>query len=52
MNAIVALIPVSIALLVVGAIAFFWAVDDGQFDDVETPGLLPLEDDVPAENSE
>jgi cbb3-type cytochrome oxidase maturation protein len=45
MNAIVALIPVSIALLIAGAIAFFWAVDHGQFDDMETPGLLPLEDD-------
>ncbi|HEX8739911.1 MAG TPA: cbb3-type cytochrome oxidase assembly protein CcoS [Casimicrobiaceae bacterium] len=52
MNAIVALIPVSIALLIVGGIAFFWAVDHGQFDDVETPGLLPLEDDVPTEHSE
>lgn len=45
MNAIVALIPVSIALLIVGGIAFFWAVDHGQFDDMDTPALLPLEDD-------
>ena len=47
MNAIVALFPVSIALLIAGGIAFFWAVDHGQFDDMETPGLLPLEDEAP-----
>ena len=33
-------------LLMVGAVvAFFWAVDHGQFDDMDTPGLLPLDDE-------
>ena len=44
MNSLVFLIPISIVLLVVAGIAFFWAVDHGQFDDMETPGLVPLMD--------
>ena len=47
MNILVVLIPLSIVLLVGACIAFFWAVDDGQFDDMETPRLLPLLDDPP-----
>jgi nitrogen fixation-related uncharacterized protein len=32
-------------LLIIGAgMAFFWAVDQDQFDDMDTPRLLPLED--------
>ena len=27
-----------------GAVAFFWAVNHDQFDDMDTPGLLPLAD--------
>ena len=44
MNALLILIPLSIALLVGAGIVFFWAVDTGQFDDMETPGLVPLLD--------
>lgn len=44
MNVLLALIPVSILLLVAAGIAFFWAVDHDQFDDMETPRLLPLLD--------
>jgi len=47
-NALLLLIPLSIVLLVGAGIAFFWAVDDGQFDDMETPPLTPLLD-VPDE---
>lgn len=46
MNILVVMIPLSIVLLVGAAIAFFWAVDHGQFDDLETPRLLPLLDHV------
>ena len=51
MSALVFLIPLSILLAVGALIAFFWAVDHGQFDDLETPGLLPLADapDEPAQ---
>jgi cbb3-type cytochrome oxidase maturation protein len=44
MNTLVFLIPLSILLLVGAAIALFWAVDHGQFDDMETPAFLPLVD--------
>ena len=44
MNSLVFLIPLSILLLVGAGIALFWAVDHGQFDDMDTPGLLPLVD--------
>ena len=45
MNILLALIPLSILMLVAAGIAFFWAVDHDQFDDMETPRLLPLLDD-------
>ena len=44
MNSLLLLIPLSILLLVGAGVALFWAVDHGQFDDMETPGLLPLVD--------
>lgn len=45
MNALLVLIPLSLALLVVALAAFFWAVDDGQFDDLDAPAFQPLEDE-------
>ena len=45
MNILLALIPVSILTLIVAGIAFFWAVDHDQFDDMDTPALLPLLDE-------
>jgi cbb3-type cytochrome oxidase maturation protein len=50
MNILVVMIPLSILLLVGAGIAFFWAVDHGQFEDMDTPRLLPLLDnpDAPA----
>jgi cbb3-type cytochrome oxidase maturation protein len=45
MNILLALIPVSILLVIGAGIAFFWAVDHDQFDDMDTPALLPLLDD-------
>ncbi len=44
MNILLAMIPLSILLLIGAGIAFFWAVDHDQFDDMDTPRLLPLED--------
>ncbi len=44
MNILVVMIPLSILLLVGAGVAFFWAVDHDQFDDMETPALLPLLD--------
>lgn len=45
MNILFLLVP--LALLLAGAFvaAFFWAVGDGQFDDVATPAVRVLLDD-------
>lgn len=45
MNILLVLIPLSILLALGAVIAFFWAVDHDQFDDMDTPKLLPLLDD-------
>jgi cbb3-type cytochrome oxidase maturation protein len=47
MNALLMMIPLSLALLAGAVWAFFWAVDHDQFDDLDTPGLLPLDDAEP-----
>lgn len=44
MTILVVMIPLSILLLIGAGVAFFWAVDNDQFDDMETPRLLPLLD--------
>ena len=44
MTSLLLLIPLSILVLVGAGVALFWAVDRGQFDDLETPALLPLLD--------
>jgi cbb3-type cytochrome oxidase maturation protein len=38
------------ALLFAGGflVAFFWATDDGQFDDTSTPAIRILNEDTPA----
>ena len=44
MNAILITIPLALLLLALAVGAFFWAVDHNQFDDLNTPGLLPLDE--------
>jgi cbb3-type cytochrome oxidase maturation protein len=44
MNAVLITIPLALLLLSLAVGAFFWAVDHGQFDDLKTPGLLPLDE--------
>jgi len=44
-NILVVLIPLSILVLIGAGFAFFWAVEHDQFEDMESPGLLPLEGD-------
>ena len=43
---IILLLMIPLSLLFVGfaAVVFFWAVDNDQFEDMDTPGLLPLDD--------
>lgn len=45
MNIIYVLIPLSIVLMVLALVFFFWAVRNGQFDDLDTPALDVLDDD-------
>jgi cbb3-type cytochrome oxidase maturation protein len=47
MSMLYVLIPLGLALLAVAIWAFFWAVESGQFDDLETPGTLVLFDEEP-----
>ena len=39
------LIPISVVLVFAIAIAFWWSVKSGQFDDLEGPGFKLLMDD-------
>ena len=44
------LIPLSIILLALAVWAFFWAVNNGQFDDLDTPAERILFDDEELDN--
>ncbi|HEY8521066.1 MAG TPA: cbb3-type cytochrome oxidase assembly protein CcoS [Gammaproteobacteria bacterium] len=48
MNVLLVMIPLSLLLLAGAVAAFFWAVDHDQFADLDTPALLPLDDDPDA----
>lgn len=45
MNGILVLIPIALGLGLVGLAAFFWAVRDGQFDDLDGASVRILIDD-------
>ncbi|MBK8317233.1 MAG: cbb3-type cytochrome oxidase assembly protein CcoS [Betaproteobacteria bacterium] len=45
MESIYLLIPISVILVFVIAIAFWWSVRSGQFDDLEGPGFRVLMDE-------
>jgi len=47
MTIIYVLIPLSLVLLAMAIWAFFWAVRNGQFDDLDTPAFDILDDDEP-----
>lgn len=47
MNALLILIPVSLVLVAAAVAIFFWAVRHSQFDDLDTPEILPLLDEPP-----
>lgn len=46
MGIIFLLIPLGIVLVALALWAFFWAVGDGQFDDLESPGWSILSDEA------
>ncbi len=45
MNILLVLIPVTGLVLIIAVALFFWAVNHQQFEDLETPAILPLLDD-------
>ena len=45
MNVLLALIPVSLALLGIAIALFAWAVRSGQFEDIDSAALDPLADE-------
>jgi len=47
MNILLVLIPVTSLIVGVGVWLFFWAVNHQQFDDLDSPAVLPLLDDQP-----
>jgi cbb3-type cytochrome oxidase maturation protein len=49
MNIVLLLIPLSLVLVALAVWAFFWSVDHAQFDDLDTPALMPLSDEAPTQ---
>jgi cbb3-type cytochrome oxidase maturation protein len=49
MDILFILIPLTLLLVVFGCWAFFWAVDAGQFDDLDAPAWDAVNDDVDAD---
>lgn len=49
MESVYLLIPVSVILVFGIALAFWWSVRSGQFDDLEGPGFRILMDDNPSQ---
>lgn len=49
MNIILIMIPLSLLLLIGAVFMFFWAVNKGQFDDLDSPALSPVSDNLPEE---
>jgi cbb3-type cytochrome oxidase maturation protein len=48
MNALLVLIPISLVLAAFAVGVFFWAVRHDQFEDLQTPAIMPLLDEPPA----
>ena len=46
------LIPISVILITAAVFAFQWAVRTRQFDDLESPGMIPLLDDTEEERQQ
>ena len=51
MNILLVLIPVTLLVIVIAVALFFWAVNHQQFDDLDSPAILPLLDDPAPQES-
>ncbi len=47
MNALLILVPITLVLAGLAVGLFFWAVNHAQFEDLDTPKILPLLDAAP-----
>ncbi|MDE2154573.1 MAG: cbb3-type cytochrome oxidase assembly protein CcoS [Xanthomonadaceae bacterium] len=47
MNILLVLIPVTLLIVLIAVGLFFWAVNHQQFDDLDSPAVLPLLDEPP-----
>ncbi len=46
MTILYVLVPLGLVLCLAAVWAFFWAVDTGQFEDLDVASVSPLEDDL------
>lgn len=46
------LIPISVLMVIAAIFAFRWAVKNRQFDDMSSPGMIPLMDDSDEERAQ
>lgn len=46
MSIMYVILPVALFVVFIAVIAFVWAARKGQFDDLETPAMRALHDDV------
>ena len=52
MNALLILIPITLLLAGLAVGVFFWAVNHAQFEDLDSPKILPLLDDPPPRDTD
>ena len=53
MDSLYILIPLSVVLVFVIAVIFWWSVRNGQYDDLEGPGYrILMDDDVPVQKAD
>ena len=48
MNVLLVLIPVTGLVVLIAVVLFFWAANHQQFDDLDSPAVLPLLEDEPS----
>ncbi|UJF23987.1 cbb3-type cytochrome oxidase assembly protein CcoS [Suttonella sp. R2A3] len=52
MNILFLLIPLSLVLVIFAVFAFRWALKNDQFDDLDSPSMIPLLDDTEEERAQ
>ena len=52
MDILFLLIPIALVFLVIAIAIFFWAIRDGQYDDMESQGLKIIMDDKQQKNKQ